>query len=199
MRRAVTLMAILVVALLALPASALAGGWAVVVLDPLPPGLENGDGGPHRVGYTVLQHGLHPAGGLRTSIAIRSVQSGQTLEFPGRAEGDAGHYVAEIRFPSVGDWTWEVRPGGFPAQALGTVTVPPKNLAHEDAPYRNATLADAPGPVLGLRGAALDAFRVPLASAALAAWAMFGWSLLLLLRAREALPSARPHASNPRS
>lgn len=200
MRRLLTFITVFAAAL-AIPTSVLAGGWAVVVLDQLPVGLENGDGGPHRVGYTVLQHGVHPASGLQTSIAIRSVRSGEVREFSGQAEGAAGHYVAEVQFPSVGEWTWEVRPYPFAAQSLGTVTVLPKSLAHEDGAMieEKAMINVGPAAELSQRspsdGSTLDSLRIPLASAAVLAWGLFAWSLFLLVRGRASLGRGQARAS----
>jgi hypothetical protein len=195
MCRTLTIVAVLAVAVMH-PITALAGGWAIVVLDEVPAGMQSGGGGPHRVGYTVLQHGLHPAGGLQTSVTIRSVHSGQSLSFPGRAEGSAGHYIAEVRFPSVGEWTWEVRPGPYPTQAMGAVTVLPKNLAHEGQAGTAASVVAHP--VHEMRApAALAWLRFPLVGAALLAWVLLGWSVALGARARGGSPGRSPRWAHP--
>lgn len=182
MHRALMLLPLLI--LLAVPTSARAGGWAVVTLDEIPAGLEQGDGGPYQVGYTVLQHGLHPAGGLQTSIAIRSA-AGEVLEFPGRPIGETGHYVAEVWFPSLGEWTWEVRPGAFPAQALGTVTIGTKHLTGEEL----SAQARAPVPLRLLEDkvqttSLVDPFRGSLPTLAVSAWLLFAWSMAVVMRRR---------------
>lgn len=179
MHRALAFLPLLI--LLVVPTFVWAGGWAVVTLDAIPTGLEQGDGGPYQVGYTVLQHGLHPAAGLHTSIAIRSAV-GETFEFSGRPVGDVGHYVAEVAFPNVGEWTWEVRPGAFPPQALGTVIIIPKHLANDSmwdqwspvAPQALNARPETEFPLEPLRGG--------LPFVVVAAWAAFGWSLVAVMR-----------------
>src|SRR5262249_30497491 len=47
------------------------------------------------------------------------------LVFPARPAGAAGHYVAEVRFPSAGNWLWEVDQSPFGPQKLGTLAVLP--------------------------------------------------------------------------
>lgn len=109
------------VAMLAVPSGASAGGWAVVVLDEVPGTLNSGV--TYRVGFMVLQHGATPANGLRPAISITAAGSHQSSEFAAHPGGAPGHYVAEVRFPAAGEWFWEVRPGAFAAQQLGSVRV----------------------------------------------------------------------------
>lgn len=112
---------ITLVATLVIPSVASAGGWAIVVLDEVPGTLTAGV--THRVGFTVLQHGSTPANGLRPTIGISAGGSSQSFEFPAHPDGAPGHYVAEVRFSAAGEWAWEVRPGSFAAQQLGSVKV----------------------------------------------------------------------------
>ena len=56
----------LLLAALAWPASALAGGWSVVVADPLPPDI-TADANT-TIGFTVLQHGRLPLSGQSPKI-----------------------------------------------------------------------------------------------------------------------------------
>jgi hypothetical protein len=194
MHRALLLLPLLLS--LVVPMPAWAGGWAVVTLDEIPAGLEEGDGGPYQVGYTVLQHGLQPLGGLNTSIAIRSA-AGEAFEFPGRPVGDVGHYVAEVRFPSVGEWTWEARPGAFPPQALGTVTIVPKHLAGEGVSAQDGATAH-PRPLGDAERAAspFDPFRGSLPVLAVSAWLLFVWSMVVVMRRRTMVAGVRGNQSS---
>ena len=110
--------AILMTLLLAVPATA--GGWATVALDQVPTELRAGT--THKLGYTILQHGVTPFSGSKSVIRARSA-SGQTLTFPARPEGAPGHYAVDVTFPSAGAWEWEVVPEPFAPQPLGTITV----------------------------------------------------------------------------
>jgi hypothetical protein len=102
----------------------LAGGWAATTIDALPES-EFAAGRTYRIGYTIRQHGQTPFDGARTSILIYSAETGERRMFPGSADGQAGHYVAEVTFPTGGDWTWKVSQDPFAVQTLGTVSVAP--------------------------------------------------------------------------
>ena len=116
------------VALFALAGSALAGGWAVTTIDALPEGGFQA-GTSYRLGYMIRQHGQMPFDGAKTSIRINSATTGESRVFPGSPDGPAGHYVAEVTFPSEGEWSWEVSQYPFASQTLGTVTVAPQAFA----------------------------------------------------------------------
>ena len=98
---------------------ALAGGWAVTTLDPVPDMLA---GQTYQIGFTMRQHGVIPIrGGTPVIIASRGTQ---TVRFAGRYDGTPGHYVAEVTFPSDGEWTWSVDQQPFPqVQTLGSTTI----------------------------------------------------------------------------
>jgi hypothetical protein len=94
----------------------------VTTLDALPAeGFRDGE--TYQVGYTIRQHGQTPFPGADTEIRITSPTTGESHAFAGNAEGERGHYVAEIRFPSAGEWAWEVKQAPFAPRQLGTVTV----------------------------------------------------------------------------
>ena len=113
-----TLAAAALTLLMGLPA--LAGGWATVTLDQLPTEFQAGQ--TYRMGFTILQHGITPFDGGGAGIRARSA-TGQTATFAAKAEGPAGHYVAEVKFPSAGMWTWEIAPGPFAPQPLAPIEV----------------------------------------------------------------------------
>jgi hypothetical protein len=166
--------------LLLTSAPALAGGWAVTTLDELPSELRAEQ--PYQVGYTLRQHGQHPYAGASTSIEIRSAD-GRTHAFAGRAEGAPGHYVAEVRFPAAGAWTWRVHQDWFGPQELGAVAVLPP------APRQPGETATAPAPAEAGR------LRLVVPLAAAAACVLFGLKLGALVgrsRAGAARRSAVP-------
>lgn len=120
-RRSVFSVLLPILLLLVLTPSVLAGGWAVTILDDVPQVVRAGE--TYRVGFTVLQHGMTPAAGLDTAVRVISPTTGETFRYPGAPVGAPGHYVAEVSFPAEGQWAWEVLPGWFAPQALGTLTV----------------------------------------------------------------------------
>jgi hypothetical protein len=109
-------------ALLAWAPAARGGGFATTTLDPLP--APPREGATLAVGYTVRQHGIAPVRVDGTGIAIVAADGTRTV-FPGRPDGPAGHYVADVRFPAAGAWRWEADQGGYTMQALGEIEVAP--------------------------------------------------------------------------
>ena len=100
--------------------TAFAGGWAVTIIDKVPATFVAGE--TYEIGYTILQHGRTPANVDGTAILTQSA-SGTADRFPGKRDGSPGHYVASVRFPGSGTFTWAVDQGGFAEQDLGPVEV----------------------------------------------------------------------------
>jgi hypothetical protein len=116
-----------VVAILAtivlLAAPALAGGWAVTALDPLPPRLEPGRS--YTVGYWVLQHGSHPYEGDLGTTGLKLVDDdGRVVAFQGVALREPAHFAAAIAIPHAGTWKLYGEQGIFAEYQVGTLTVP---------------------------------------------------------------------------
>jgi hypothetical protein len=106
-----------------LSSAALAGGFAVTTLDPLPDAFHAGQ--TYRIGYLIRQHGVSPFTQAQPRIRI-SKGHGEQLSFAGFPEGAPGHYVSEVNFPSDGPWTWLVDQNPFPIpQELGAISVLP--------------------------------------------------------------------------
>jgi hypothetical protein len=150
--------------------SALAGGWAVTTLDPLPATLEAGR--TYRIGYTIRQHGQTPFDAAKfggtTEIVAWTGDMSQHLRFPGRPDGEVGHYVAEVRLPTAGKWTWQVTQGPFQPQQLGEIAVrapAPVPVSPPPMPVRAPVQLPAfllplmVGSAVGLLGAMLFALR----------------------------------------
>lgn len=106
--------------LMVTPSLALAGGWATTTLDTVPDQVRAGE--TYRIGYTILQHGVSPFASRATAVRIRSSETGADQIFPAQHDGPAGHYVAHVRFPTAGAWTWEIT-HEFGGQKLAPVTV----------------------------------------------------------------------------
>lgn len=89
------------VAFAALTGTAHGGGWATVELVEAPGGLVAGE--PWRVELIVKQHGITPMTDVTPSVEITS-DAGVVRTFPARPTERVGHYVAEVTFPSAGEW-----------------------------------------------------------------------------------------------
>jgi hypothetical protein len=158
--------------------SAFAGGWAVTTLDPLPNELRAGQ--TYAIGYTIRQHGQTPFASAQTAIEIRSSRSQAPQRFRAVPDGPPGHYVAQVTFPTAGEWQWDVDQTPFAPQALGTITV----LAPASEP-----VADTGAPAM--TPAWLTPLRVGLPVATALAFAVFAWRLLAYVRSvRTARPSS---------
>jgi hypothetical protein len=101
--------ALLLVLAVFIPAEvAQAGGWASVELGESPSGLSAGK--PWRVELIVKQHGITPMEGVTPSITIVSSQ-GAERTFAARPTDRVGHYVADVKFPSGGEYSARISDG----------------------------------------------------------------------------------------
>ena len=109
-------------ALLAGAGTAAGGGFSTTTLDSLAAQPQAGE--TVAVGYTIKMHGVTPVDVDDTGIAIVGSDGARTV-FRGRSDGPVGHYVADVRFPSAGSWTWEAvqGEGDVTVQELGSVDV----------------------------------------------------------------------------
>ena len=93
----------LIFLLLALPATAHAGGWATVGLSSTPEGTP--PGGTWKVDLTVMQHGRTPLDGVVPAVIVDGKR------FMARPTGKAGVYSAEVTFPKAGTYRYTVDDG----------------------------------------------------------------------------------------
>jgi hypothetical protein len=182
-RRSIGAFVVVAIAMLVLTAPALAGGWAVITLDSLPREVRASQ--PIQLGFMVRQHGRTPTNidlngkplkpvltarkqGAATSSsgtlvmvaahAADQAKGEETIRVEARQEGAAGHYVADITFPSDGVWAWSISAPTYYVQTNGQgdgsaanfepLTVLPAAPAGAPAP---APLAEAPA-ALGILG-----------------------------------------------
>jgi hypothetical protein len=108
-------------AALVLAAPAAAGGWATAGLGPPDSGIGPGDTWNAEV--TILQHGVTPLVGV--SPVVKISKGGETHNFPAAPTGKDGVYLAKVKFPSEGTWTYQVDDGfsrthSFAAVQIGT-------------------------------------------------------------------------------
>jgi hypothetical protein len=88
------------VAALAVPATAGAGGWATIGFAPLPDDLEPGETWKPEI--TILQHGVTPLDGLSPTVTIAGAETSDV--FTATATGTPGKYVANVVFEQAGSY-----------------------------------------------------------------------------------------------
>ena len=149
MRRLLVTLAVL----LAVPATAQAGGWATVGLSSTPHGTAPGE--PWNVELEILQHGRTPLEQLSPAVVVRDADGAQT-RFDGTPTGEPGVYRAQVIFPDAGDYTYVVDDG-----FVGAVhTFPPVTIGATAAAGSGGAVDDGggvPWPVIVLAAAALAA------------------------------------------
>jgi len=106
-------------AALVLAAPAAAGGWATVGLGPPDSGLGAGD--TWNAELTILQHGVTPLVGV--SPVVKISKGGETHEFAAAPTGEAGVYLAKVKFPSEGSWTYQVDDGFSQTHSFAAVQI----------------------------------------------------------------------------
>jgi hypothetical protein len=149
----------LVVIALALPASALAGGFATVQLSTLPEGTP--PGGTWSPELTLLQHGVTPLEGVFPVVRVYD-STGAVTAFDARATGEPGVYTADVVFPSEGTWRYEIWDGFTQTHTYAPVTI--------------------------TGGSVTDSFPVLPVSAGAVAAALLALAAFLLLRRRRPAP-----------
>lgn len=106
-------------AALVLAAPAAAGGWATAGLGPPDSGLGAGDTWNAEV--TILQHGVTPLVGV--SPVVKISKGGETHDFPAAPTGVDGVYLAKVKFPSEGRWTYRVDDGFSQTHSFAAVQI----------------------------------------------------------------------------
>ncbi|MGQ0849755.1 MAG: hypothetical protein ACT4OP_11675 [Actinomycetota bacterium] len=120
MRRLPLIAITALMAVLALPSMAIAGGWAMTTFDEVPE--EFAAGQTYELTYTVLQHGKTPVD-VGTSVIRITDSAGNLSEFTAASLGEPGRYSVAVAFPVAGAFTWEVTQGPFEPQQLGKLSV----------------------------------------------------------------------------
>jgi hypothetical protein len=142
MRPVRTLIPMLLLVGLAVPAVANAGGWATVEVEQ-PVGLSAGD--EWRAELMVKQHGVTPLDGLTPSVRIEN-DAGDVRTFPARPAGKPGTYVADVTYPSAGTWRTRIFDGFTDAvpHRLAPIEVAPAGEGAPAAPPAERVVAAAP-------------------------------------------------------
>jgi hypothetical protein len=76
---------------------------------------------------TILQHGVTPLVGVKPTLTIRN-DAGKAVTFPAKPTGKPGVYQAKVKFPSSGEWRYEVNDGfgtygGAKTHTFGAISV----------------------------------------------------------------------------
>ncbi|MGH2985286.1 MAG: FixH family protein [Solirubrobacterales bacterium] len=141
------------IAALAVPAAALAGGWATVGLSSTPDGL--GPGESWVVELEVLQHGQTPLQGVEPAVTINEPGTRAERTFPAKPTERPGVYRAEVVFPGAGEWEYAID-DGF-------------TRTHPNPPVRIGRGGEAAAPAAPQRPASSTSDGAP--------WARFGVTL----------------------
>jgi hypothetical protein len=151
----------LALAALALPAGALAGGWATAGVSPPPDDMGPGQTWDARI--TVLQHG-NPDTPLMGVVPTLTIKNGSTSKtFTATPTGEDGVYIANVVFPRTGKWSYSVYDGFTQYGGARTHTFAPVSI--------------------GVAGDGGDGFPVMTATAVIAL--LLGLTAVLFLLARR--------------
>jgi hypothetical protein len=112
-------------AALAVAGTASAGGWATAGVSPPPDDPTAGSGWDAKI--TILQHGQTPLMGVHPTISLIG-KSGEKKTFAAKATDEPGVYLAKVKFPAAGSWTYEVydgftQYGGAQSHTFGAISV----------------------------------------------------------------------------
>jgi hypothetical protein len=97
------------VAALAVAGPVSAGGWATAGLGPPDDGISAGD--TWKAEVTILQHGQTPLVGVQPAVIIRNLDNGAERRFAAEPTDKPGVYLANVKFPSGGEWRYFVDDG----------------------------------------------------------------------------------------
>jgi hypothetical protein len=93
---------------LAAAGTASAGGWATAGVSPAPDNPTAGSTWDAKI--TILQHGRTPLEGVSPTITLTG-KGGDRTTFPAGPTGEPGVYLAKVKFPAAGSWSYEVYDG----------------------------------------------------------------------------------------
>jgi YtkA-like len=121
------LLTLAAVGALAVAGTASAGGWATAGVSPPPDDPTAGSTWEAKI--TVLQHGQTPLVGISPTISLIG-KGGQRETFQTKATDEPGVYLAKVKFPAAGSWSYEVYDGfgeygGAQTHTFGAISVGP--------------------------------------------------------------------------
>ena len=160
--------------------TAIAGGWAVTYLDPVPSFQAKQT---HTVGYRVLQHGTHPFEGDLGKTGLKFRSGTDELVYIGVPMGEPGRYAVVLQLP-VGSYEVFGVQGMFHDHPIGTLTVPGTLLIKPVDPNLVQTMTPLPAAAVVPEEPAAE--PVPLWVVGLVVVGAAGLFLLLRMRLRPA-------------
>jgi hypothetical protein len=172
MKTKITGIALAILLALTFTVPAFAGGWAIVNLDEWPANVVAGE--EFEIGFTVLQHGVTPVTGITPIISGTLTGTKESVQVMAKEEGEPGHYVASLKFPKAGEWSWRI-------DSFGEQVMPPLTVANAPAV---AQAANESKPVSNLPIPSLLASGLGLVSIVIGLFAMKTknlWALTLVL------------------
>jgi hypothetical protein len=146
--RRLTAVLVATVTALAIAATAQAGCWATVGIEPLPTGIAAGE--MWAVDVEVRQHGRTPMTDATPAVVITSSE-GAERRFPAQPTGEAGLYRAEVAFPAQGTWSVAVY-DGFPVvecaqtHSFGGFAIGPDTGPSDPGPSQSTAAAPSAAP-----------------------------------------------------
>ena len=114
------LLTLAAVGALAVAGTASAGGWATAGVSPPPDDPTAGSTWEAKI--TVLQHGQTPLVGISPTISLIG-KGGKRETFSTKPTDEPGVYLAKVKFPAAGSWSYEVDDGFTSVHTFAPVTV----------------------------------------------------------------------------
>jgi YtkA-like len=119
------LLTLAAVGALAVAGTASAGGWATAGVSQPPENPTAGSTWDAKI--TILQHGQTPLVGISPTISLVGT-GGQRETFTTTATDEPGVYLAKVKFPAAGSWSYEVYDGfgeygGAQTHTFGAISV----------------------------------------------------------------------------
>ena len=152
-------------AVLAMSATALAGGWAAVTMAEPPSDITPGE--EATVEMTVLQHNETPVDWPRITVVATNADTGAIVRAKASAvSGQLGQYQATLTLPTDGEWaiTYESPDLVMDGSAtLAVAAIPPVPAAPAAPPAPPAALAAEPAPTAPAAVASPGNLLVPFA------------------------------------
>ncbi|HYI14510.1 MAG TPA: hypothetical protein VEX37_03915 [Thermomicrobiales bacterium] len=114
--------------MLALTATAAAGGWATVEMDKPVTRIEVDQ--EMTLDFMLLQHGVTPADWPKTYFEATNTETGETMRVDATPGAEAGRWTVDVAFASAGTWNWAIKTeelmveGDFPTlEVVGNAAV----------------------------------------------------------------------------
>jgi hypothetical protein len=114
------LLTLAAVGALAVAGTASAGGWATAGVSPPPDDPTAGSTWEAKI--TILQHGQTPLVGISPTISLVG-DGGKRETFPATPTDEPGVYLAAVKFPAAGSWSYEVNDDFSQTHTFGAISV----------------------------------------------------------------------------